>query len=87
VKKIVFIICLGVLAACEPIPKEPIVSSFNDASVTIIQPPLAAFSAEQLQARAEDICRRGTNRRAAERVSQRTLPDYQGIEYLFLCLN
>jgi hypothetical protein len=74
-------------AACAGPPQEPIVSGFNGDSVTIIQPAFAAFSDDQLAARALDICRRGDSRRTAERVSARPLPDFQGTEYLFLCLD
>ena len=74
------------LAGCEVPKQEPIVSSYNGDSVNIIQPLFAAMSDEQLTAKANDICRRGS-KKFAERVSQRPLPDYQGTEYLFLCLS
>lgn len=74
------------LGACAIEGQEPIVSSFNGDSVNIIQPVLAAFTDEQLLTKANDICRRGS-KKYAERVSQRPLPDYQGTEYLFLCLD
>ena len=35
---------------------------------------------------ANSICQRGS-KTIAERVSQRALPDFKGMEYLFLCLN
>ncbi len=76
----------AMLAACGALPKqEPIVSAYNGDSVNIIQPPLAAFSDEELLAKANSICQRGS-KKSAERVSRRTLPNYQGTEYLFLCL-
>lgn len=83
-------IILGLLAtftlsACAVEGQEPVVSAFNGDSVNIIQPVFAAFTDEQLQAKANDICRRG-NKKFAERVSRRELPDLQGTEYLFLCL-
>ncbi|KIN69730.1 hypothetical protein Z948_3479 [Sulfitobacter donghicola DSW-25 = KCTC 12864 = JCM 14565] len=53
--------------------------------MNIIQPAFALFTDEQLLGKANDICRRG-NKKYAERVSRRSLPDYQGTEYLFLCL-
>lgn len=73
------------LGACAVEGQEPIVSAFNGDSVNIIQPFFAAFTDEQLLAKANDICRRG-NKKFAERVSRRDLPDLQGTEYLFLCL-
>jgi len=76
--------CLA-LAACDVQRQEPIVSGFNGDSVSIIQPPFAAFTDEQLLAKADSICRRGSKKHA-ERVSYRVLPDYQGREFLFLCL-
>ena len=74
------------LSACAIEGQEPVVSSYNGDSVNIIQPMFASFTDEQLSAKANDICSRGS-KKFAERVSQRTLPDYQGIEYLFLCLD
>ena len=73
------------LSACAIKGQEPIVSSYNGDSVNIIQPAFAAMTDEQLLAKANDICRRG-NKKFAERVSRRVLPNYQGTEYLFLCL-
>jgi hypothetical protein len=84
--KVLLTIAAGVtLSACAIQGKEPIVSAFNGDSVNIIQPAFASFTDEQLLAKANDICRRG-NKKFAERVSLRALPDYQGTEYLFLCL-
>lgn len=74
-----------ILSSCALEGQEPIVSAFNGDSVNIIQPAFAAFTDAQLLAKANDICRRG-NKRFAERVSGRPLPDLQGTEYLFLCL-
>tara|TARA_R110000787_G_scaffold200560_3_gene311509 strand:+ start:511 stop:762 length:252 start_codon:yes stop_codon:yes gene_type:complete len=73
------------LSACAIEGQEPIVSAFNGDSVNIIQPVFAAFTDDQLLSKANDICRRG-NKKFAERVSRRELPDLQGTEYLFLCL-
>lgn len=73
------------LGACAIEGQEPIVSAFNGDSVNIIQPVFAAFTDEQLLTKANDICRRGS-KKFAERVSRRELPDMQGTEYLFLCL-
>ena len=69
------------LAGCAIEGQEPIVSAFNGDSVNNIQPVFAAFTDEQLLAKANDICRRG-NKKYAERVSRRELPDLQGTEYL-----
>ena len=77
---------LSILLGCEMAGQEPIVSSFNGDSVNIIQPMFAAFSDEQLLAKANDICR-GGSKKFAERVSRRSLPDYEGTEFLFLCLD
>lgn len=74
------------LAACAVEPQEPIVSAYNGDSVNIIQPLFASFSDEELLAKANSICQRG-HKKHAERVSMRGLPDYQGTEYLFLCLD
>lgn len=85
-KKFLITFAAGIaLAGCAVEGQEPIVTSFNGDSVTIIQPAFAAFTDEQLLAKANDICRRG-NKKYAERVSERTLPDFEGTEYLFLCL-
>ena len=85
-KVIVLISSIGFLAACDPVGQDPVVSAFNGDSVNIIQPMFAAFTDEELLAKATSICQRG-NKKIAERVSRRSLPDYQGTEYLFLCLN
>ena len=86
-KKIV-LTCLALmaLAACEVTPQEPIVSSYNGDSVNIVQPVFASYTDAQLLDKANSICQRGS-RKFAERVSMRSLPDFQGTEYLFLCLN
>lgn len=73
------------LTGCAIEGQEPIVSAFNGDSVNIIQPAFASFTDDQLLVKANDICRRG-NKKFAERVSRRALPDLQGTEYLFLCL-
>lgn len=73
------------LAACAT-PQEPIVAAFNGDSVNIIQPAFTTATPEQLQAKADSICQRG-HKKYAERVSARTLPDYGGTDYLFLCLD
>ena len=73
------------LSACAIEGQDPVVSSFNGDSVTIIQPAFAKMSDEQLLAKANSICQRG-HKKFAERVSRRVLPDYQGTEFLFLCL-
>jgi len=77
---------ISTLGACAMPEQEPIVSSFNGDSVTIIQPLFAAYTDEQLLAKANSICQRG-NKKNAERVSARVLPQSQGTEFLFLCLN
>ena len=76
---------LALFACGNAKPQEPVVSAYNGDSVSIIQPAFAAFTDEQLLAKANDICGRGS-KKFAERVSRRVLPDYQGTEYLFLCL-
>lgn len=73
------------LSACAIEGQEPVVSAYNGDSVNIIQPAFASMTDAQLMAKANDICSRGS-KKFAERVSARTLPDYQGTEYLFLCL-
>jgi hypothetical protein len=79
-------LCVSLSACVGPEAQEPIVSAYNGDSVNIIQPMFAAFSDEQLLAKANSICQRG-HKKKAERVSKRSLPDYQGTEYLFLCLS
>lgn len=74
------------LLACQPADNLPVVSSFNGDSVTIIHPAFSSFSQEEILARANSICERG-HKKKAEKVSRRDLPDMQGSEYLFLCLN
>tara|TARA_B100000768_G_scaffold132939_1_gene123659 strand:- start:588 stop:896 length:309 start_codon:yes stop_codon:yes gene_type:complete len=73
------------LSACAVQHQDPVVSSYNGDSVTIIQPAFTTMTAAQLLAKANDICGRGS-KKFAERVSGRQLPDYQGTEFLFLCL-
>ncbi|MGR3503604.1 hypothetical protein [Pseudaestuariivita sp.] len=80
------LICLVTLSACAMPKQEPIVQAFNGDSVSIVQPMFAAFTDAELDAKANSICQRG-NRKFAERVSQRHLPNYEGTLYLFLCLN
>lgn len=72
------------LSACA-VAQDPVVTSYNGDSVNIIQPAFSTSDAVKLQAAADDICSRG-HKKFAERVSARVLPDYQGTEYLFLCL-
>ncbi len=66
--------------------QEPIVSAYNGDSVNIIQPVFTTGTDAQLLAKANSICQRGS-KKYAERVSQRVLPEMEGTEYLFLCLN
>ena len=85
------------LAACTDMASEPIVTSFNESSVGIqIQQSTLAVMTEEAQAqsiamadaKAQDICSRGPNRRA-ERASSRQVPagEYMiATEYLYLCL-
>lgn len=84
-KLILGLAATAALGACVE-GQDPIVSAFNGDSVNIIQPAFASFTDQQLLGKANDICRRG-NKKHAERVSRRVLPDYQGTEYLFLCLD
>lgn len=84
---LLFLPATALLVACSITPQEPVVSSFNGDSVSIVQPVFAAFTDEELQARALDICQRGGSGQTVERVSARALPDLQGTEYLFLCLD
>ena len=74
------------LAACEVPAQDPVVTAYNGDSVNIIQPAFTSATDAQLLALANSICQRGS-KKFAERVSQRALPDLQGTEYLFLCLN
>lgn len=76
----------AVLAACEMPTQAPIVTAYNGDSVNIIQPAFTSATDAELLALANSICQRGS-KKSAERVSQRQLPDLQGTEYLFLCLN
>lgn len=85
------------VAACDVPSPEPVVASFNEASVGIrlngaqldfasAEVKKAAFT--QADAKAAEICRRGPNRRA-DFVSTRTIPTGQytyEIERLYLCL-
>jgi len=83
-RRIIYLIpFFGILAACD---EQPIVSAFNGDSVNIIEPAFSDISDEQLLAKATYICERG-HKKIAEPVSKRTLPDLEGTEYLFLCLN
>jgi len=84
------------IAACGP-PPEPVVSSFNESSVSIqLNAETLAFSSEEVRqeayakadARAADICSRGPNRNA-EYVSTRSFSTGQYssvVERLYLCL-
>ena len=85
------------LSACTDTPAEPIVTSFNESSVGIqiqqsslamMTPEAEAAAIEKADAKAQDICSRGPNRRA-ERTSSRQVPagEYTiATEYLYLCL-
>lgn len=77
---------LFLLAACEMPEQDPIVTAYNGDSVNIIQPAFTSATDDALLALANSICQRGS-KKFAVRVSQRQLPDFQGTEYLFLCLN
>jgi len=77
---------LILLAACDMPTQAPVVTAYNGDSVNIIQPAFASATDVELLALANSICQRGS-KKFAERVSQRALPDLQGTEYLFLCLN
>ncbi len=74
------------LAGCEVPAQDPVVTAYNGDSVNIIQPAFTSATDLQLLALANSICQRGSKKHA-ERVSARPLPDFQGTEYLFLCLN
>lgn len=85
------------LTACTEVPSEPIVASFNEASVgiqiqqstfAVMTPEAEAKAIQKADAKAQDICSRGPNRRA-ERTSSRQVPagEYMiATEYLYLCL-
>ena len=85
------------LVACTNTASEPIVTSFNESSVgiqiqqstfAIMTPEAEAVSVAQADARAQEICSRGPNRRA-ERASARDVPSAEytiTTEYLYLCL-
>jgi hypothetical protein len=77
---------LILLAGCEVPAQDPVVTAYNGDSVNIIQPAFTSATDAQLLALANSICQRGSKKHA-ERVSARPLPDFQGTEYLFLCLN
>lgn len=86
----------ALLIACGP-PPEPVVSSFNESSVSIqLNGESLAFASESVRqeayakadARAADICSRGPNRNA-EYVSTRSFSTGQYssvVERLYLCL-
>lgn len=74
------------LAACEMPTQAPVVTAYNGDSVNIIQPAFTNATDAELLTLANSICQRGSKKQA-ERVSARPLPDLQGTEYLFLCLN
>lgn len=80
------LLAAAVLAACEMPTQAPVVTAYNGDSVNIIQPAFTSASDAELLALANSICQRGS-KKFAERVSLRPLPDLQGTEYLFLCLN
>jgi 4'-phosphopantetheinyl transferase EntD len=94
---IVGLASLAFVAACATGPIEPVVASFNEASVGIqIDGNMYEFSSAEVKQqaiasadqKAADICRRGPNRRA-EFVSSRNMATGQYsyvIERLYLCL-
>ncbi|MFN3955821.1 MAG: hypothetical protein ACK4LQ_15330 [Pararhodobacter sp.] len=53
--------------------------------VTFIEPPMPRFTEAQVQARADDICRRGMGRSGAQRVYSTPLPAGEGTEHHFRC--
>lgn len=85
------------LGACTEVPSEPIVTSFNESSVgiqiqqstfAVMTPEAEAEAIKKADAKAQDVCSRGPNRRA-ERTSSRQVPagEYMmATEYLYLCL-
>ena len=79
-------LALILLVGCEMPAQDPIVTAYNGDSVNIIQPAFTSATDAELLALANSICQRGS-KKFAERVSQRVLPDFQGTEFLFLCLN
>lgn len=86
------------LSACVATPSEPIVTSFNESSVGIqiqqssLAPMTQEAEAEAVRladAKAQEVCSRGPNRRA-ERASSRSVPAGEYMmarEYLYLCLD
>lgn len=79
-------LALFLLAGCEMPELDPVVTAYNGDSVNIIQPAFTSATDAELLALANSICQRGS-KKFAERVSARPLPDLEGTEYLFLCLN
>jgi hypothetical protein len=87
---------VGLATACATGPVEPVVASFNEASVGIQLPDLTYFPEESKQAaiakadaKAAEICRRGPNRKA-EFTSSRLIPVSTYVfrtERLYLCLS
>lgn len=77
---------LILLAGCDMPTQAPVVTAYNGDSVNIIQPAFTSATDAELLALANSICQRGS-KKFAERVSARPLPDLEGTEYLFLCLN
>lgn len=87
-----------VLSSCTATASDPIVTSFNEASVGIqvqqstlmpMTPEAEAESILKADAKAQEICSRGPKRNA-ERVSSRSVPagEYMmATEYLYLCLD
>lgn len=92
-----FATTLALGACATPEPAEPIVVSFNEASVGIqiqehsmapMSPEAREVALSKADQRAQEICSRGPNRRA-ERTSSRRVPagEYTiTTEYLYLCL-
>ena len=85
-KSIPAALALILLAGCEMPTQAPVVTAYNGDSVNIIQPAFTSATDAELLALANSICQRGS-KTFAERVSARPLPDFQGTEFLFLCLN
>jgi hypothetical protein len=86
-KQFIPLAALVALTACD-LPVEPIVSSYNGDSVTIVTSQLVdrkeALAASTVEA--ERICRKGHKKRA-EYVSTRANPNAYENNDLFLCLN
>lgn len=86
-KKIFAVVAFSALAACE-LPSDPVVTSFNGDSVTVVTSAFANpdEAKAKAQAEAERICQRG-HRKRAEHVSVKTNTQTYESSHLFLCLN